>query len=237
MTLGVIGGLGPLATACYLEMMINMTDASCDQEHVNMIIYNCPQIPDRTAYILGKSDKDPLPVMTRIGNALAGDGADVIAIPCVTAHYFYDKLSAAIPRPIIHAIREAGNELVAAGIKRAGIMATDGTITSGIYQRVLEEMGMEVVLPEEQYQGYVMDVIYKNVKAGLPVDMEKFNTAAEHLRSRGAQASILGCTELSLVKRDYDIGAGFLDTLQVLAKQSVLRCEGKLRSEYDCLIS
>ncbi len=237
MTLGVIGGLGPLATARYLEMMVNMTDAATDQEHVNMIIYNCPQIPDRTAYILGKSTEDPLPVMTRIGNALAADGADVIAIPCVTAHYFYDKLSAAIPLPIIHVIREAGAELDAAGVRKVGIMATDGTITSGIYQRVLEEMGMEVVLPEEKYQGFVMDVIYKNVKAGLPVDMEKFSAAAAHLKNKGAEAIILGCTELSLVKRDCDIGAGFLDTLEVLAKQSVLRCGGKLKNEYGCLIS
>ena len=150
MILGVIGGLGPMATARFMNgMVIQMTDASCDQEHLEMIIHNCPQIPDRTAYILGKSDKDPAPPMIRAGRALAGEGASCIAIPCITAHYFHRELSDGIGIPIINAITETGHELIRSGARRIGIMATDGTIRSGIFQKELEEKGLEIVLPDE----------------------------------------------------------------------------------------
>ena len=89
-TLGVIGGLGPIATAHFLELVINMTDARCDQEHLDMIIYNTPSTPDRTAYILDNTRENPLPQMLDFGKRLAGQGADCIAIPCCTAHYFIE---------------------------------------------------------------------------------------------------------------------------------------------------
>lgn len=89
MKLGVIGGLGPLATACFLEMVTKMTDASCDQEHLEMIIYSAPGIPDRTAYILGRSPDSPVKPMIEIGRKLAREQVSCIAVPCMTAHYLY----------------------------------------------------------------------------------------------------------------------------------------------------
>ena len=236
-TLGVIGGLGPIATAHFLELVINMTDAKTDQEHLDMIIYNTPSIPDRTAHILDNSAPDPLPEMLRVGQALAQQGASYIAIPCMTAHYFFPKLDAGIPAALINSIRETAKHLKANGIEKVGIMATDGTIQSGIFHRELEAVGLTPIIPSKEQQKNVMHLIFRNVKAGTPAEMDRFFAAADDLRRHGAQAIILGCTELSLIKRDYPIGAGFLDAMEVLAQQSVLLCGKPLKESYRCLIT
>ena len=235
--LGVIGGLGPIATAHFMELIIRMTEAATDQEHLDMIIYNRPSIPDRTGYILDQTKPNPLPEMIRVGNALARQGAKLIAIPCMTAHYFHRELTRYIEAPIVHAIHEVAAHLKKHGVTRAGIMATDGSIRSGLFQRELQKHGIEPIIPGEKGQKCVMSVIYDDVKANKPAEMDKFRFASSELREKGAQAIILGCTELSLVKRDCDIGAGYLDAMEVLAQTCVLRCGGKLKEEYQELIS
>lgn len=236
MTLGVIGGLGPIATAYFMELVIKMTDAERDQEHIEMIVYNFPKIPDRTAYILGQSRENPVDSMIAIGKKLEAQGADYIAIPCVTAHYFHKELSESIRIPILHAIRETGEEILKKKVGTVGLMATDGTVQSGIFQKQLEEMGLKVLAPESEYQRLVMDIIYKNVKAGNPPDIDKFNRVSRHLRERGAKILILGCTELSLIMRDFSIGKGYVDVMEVLAQRAVLLCRGKLKEKYRKLI-
>lgn len=237
MTLGVIGGLGPIATAYFMELVIQMTDAAGDQDHLAMIIYNSPGIPDRTSYILGNSRQNPAWDMIRTGQKLAEQGVACISIPCITAHYFHKELSENISVPIIHAIQETGIELKNNHIKSAGIMATDGTIHSRIFQDELEKMGVKVFVPGREYQELVMDLIYKEVKAGKPVDLDKFQRVSVHLREQGAQVLILGCTELSLIKKDFPIGPGYLDAMEILAQRSILRCRGRLKAEYRHLIT
>lgn len=236
-TLGVIGGLGPIATAHFMELIIRMTEAQTDQEHLDMIIYNRPSIPDRTSYILDQSKPNPLPEMIRVGNTLARQGAKLIAIPCMTAHYFHRELTRYIEAPIVHAIHETAVHLKKHGITTAGIMATDGTIRSKLFQQELEKHGITPVIPGEEGQKCVMSVIYDDIKANRPAGMDKFDLAARDLREAGAQAIILGCTELSLVKRDCPIGAGYLDAMEVLARRCVLECGGRLKEEYQNLIS
>lgn len=236
-TLGVIGGLGPIATAHFMELVINMTDVPADQQHLPMIVYNAPYIPDRTAYILDNEKESPLPEMLRIGNALQQQGADCIAIPCVTAHYFFDKLEEGIHAPLINGVRETVRHLRENGIRRVGIMATDGTIRSGIFHRELLAQGLEPIAPEPEAQKHVMHLIFENIKAGKPADMDRFFAAADALRQAGAEAMILGCTELSLIKRDHAIGTGFIDAMEVLAQQSVIACGKPLKPEYNCLIT
>ena len=235
--LGVIGGLGPIATAHFMELVINMTDVSTDQQHLPMIVYNMPFIPDRTAYILDNAKENPLPMMLEFGHQLQQQGADCIAIPCVTAHYFMGALEEKISTPMINGVRETVAHLKEHGIQKVGIMATDGTIRSGIFHRQLEHQGLTPIAPSEKAQKDVMHLIFDNVKAGRPADMERFAFAAEDLRKQGAEAIILGCTELSLIKRDHPIGAGFIDAMEVLARQSVLACDKPLKKEYDCLIT
>lgn len=234
--LGVIGGLGPMATAFFMQMVIEMTDAAVDQEHIEMYIHSCPSIPDRTGYILGKSAENPCPRMAAVGQKLAADGAELIAIPCVTANYFYRELSEAIPVPVINIIEETGSYLSKRGIKSAGLMATDGTVQSGLFRQILEKAGIRVVLPDEEGQKDVMHLIYENVKASKPVETARFERVSEELRAKGAEVLLLGCTELSMIRRDYEIGAGYLDVMQLLAKCAVERC-GVLKEEYKELIT
>lgn len=233
-TLGVIGGMGPIPTSDLLRMIIQMTDAACDQEHLDMILYNHPSIPDRTAYILDPTREDPRPVLTAIGKALQQQGVGCIAMPCVTAHYFYSSVQEALEVPVIHAIRETVAHLKAHGVTRAGIMATDGTLASGLLSRELEAQGLEALSPDPDFQADVMHLIYKNIKAGVEPEMDRFHRVNDHLRSGGAQAVILGCTELSVFKPQ---GPGFIDVLEVLAQRCVVLCGGRLKPEYQCLIS
>lgn len=235
--LGVIGGLGPTATAHFLELAVRMTDAETDQENVDMIVYNFPSIPDRTGYILGSNLRSPLPGLLSVGRELSRQGVGCIAIPCITAHYFYKELTAAIPTPIIHALRETARHLKENGVTSAGIMGTDGTICSGLFNRELWDAGITPVIPSRQRQEDVMHLIYRNIKAGRPPEMERFQAVSDELRSKGAEAIILGCTELSVIKRDHNIGPGYLDSMEVLAKRAVELCNGKLKEEYRCLIT
>lgn len=225
-----------MATAFFMQMVIEMTAAETDQQHIEMLIHNCPSIPDRTNYILGKSREDPGAPMAEIGKRLARQGADVIAIPCVTANYFCRQLSSEIPVPIINTIAETTQHLKDHGIHRVGLLATDGTIKSGLFQKALAREGIQVALPKEEGQQHVMYLIYQNVKATRPAEMDRFWAVTGELREQGAQVILLGCTELSMIRRDEEIGAGYLDVMQVLAKASVERC-GTLKQEYQNLIT
>lgn len=233
--LGVIGGLGPMATALFMKMVIEMTDADVDQEHIEMIIYNCPQIPDRTNFILGASEEDPAPEMIKLGKKLVEQGVGLIAIPCITANFFHHRLCEEIHTEIIDIIEEICNYLVERNVHCVGLMATSGTIKSELFQKAFAAHGCKLVLPSAERQQDVMHVIYQNVKANQPVEMERFSAVSEELREAGAEVIILGCTELSVVRENCKIGAGYLDAMQLMAKCAVETC-GKLRSEYEELI-
>lgn len=235
--LGVIGGLGPMATAFFIERVVDMTDASTDQEHLDMIIYNVPSIPDRTRYILGQSPDSPVAPMIRIGQKLVEQGVAWIAIPCITAHYFHQVLSEAIRCPIIHAIRETAGELRQQGVRAAGIAATDGTLAGQLFQDELGRQGITSIIPQKKTQAAIMNLIYGNIKAGLPADMDRFAAVSAELRQSGAETIILGCTELSVIKRDNPIGSGYLDVMDVLARSAILACGGPLKAQYSCLIT
>ena len=234
--LGVICGLGPMATAYFLQLLIQMSDAKTDQEHMEVILHSRPQIPDRTQYILGHSRENPMPPMVEVGRGLVSQGAEVIAIPCITAHYFQEELEEKIGVPILHAIEETAQYLKEAGIMRAGILATDGTMESRLFQKAFEAYGLQWVTPDERGQKQVMHLIYENVKAGCPVETDRFEEVSGQLFDRGAQAVLLACTELSLIKRDHPVGPGILDVMEVLARKAVRTC-GHLKGEYERLIT
>ena len=234
--LGIIGGLGPMATAYFMELITQMTDAATDQEHIEMIVMSRPQTPDRTAYILGKSEETPLDDMADMGRFLTDAGAQFLAIPCITAHYFHDELESRVGNSVAHIIRETGQYLRERGVKTVGIMATDGTIGSGLFTKGFKEYGIETVVPDDKHQAMVMKLIYDDIKAGKPPRLELFNEVASHLKEQGAAVIILGCTELSMIKKDYPLPAGVLDAMEVLASAVVKKC-GKLKEEYTELIT
>ena len=235
--LGVLGGLGPMATAYYLELMIKMTDAATDQEHLQSIVMNFPTVPDRTAFILGRSEESPLEPMISLGRQLKAMGASVIATPCITAHYFHQSLQEGIGLPMIHGIECIARQLAEGGISKVGLMATDGTVQSGIFQRQVEAQGMELILPDEAGQKTVMALIYDQVKAGKQPDLALFGSVKEQLQRKGAQVVVLGCTELSLLKKEHPLGEGILDALEVLAQQSVLACGKAVKPEFNTLFT
>ena len=234
--LGVIGGLGPMASAYFLELITEMCDAASDQEHIETVVYSKPSTPDRTAYILDKSQESPVPAMVQSGAVLKAMGVDILAIPCVTAHYFHAELESLIGMRIVNAVRETAEYLNNMHIDKVAIMATDGTVKSGLFQSELEKRNIGCILPDEEEQKGVMRLIYECVKAGQPIDMDLFNSIKESLKTKGAQVIILGCTELSIIKKNNNIGAGFLDVLEVLANKCVSEC-AKLKPEYNNLIT
>ena len=233
---GIIGGLGPMATAYLLQLIVDMTDAATDQEHLDAIVFNRPTVPDRTAYILDNTKPSPVPPMVDMAQKLESLGVCAIGTPCVTAHSFHEELQRSVNVPFIHMVQETAAYLKAAGCKKAGIMATTGTVRMGLFQTALAENGVAFALPDEEMQQNVMSLIYDNVKAGLPADMEKFRAVSDHLRKEGCDAIILGCTELSIIKRDNDIGSGYLDALEVLALTAILTCGKKIKPEYNSLL-
>ena len=234
-TLGVLGGLGPMATAYFLELTVEFTDAARDQEHLQSIVMNAPTIPDRTAFILGKSQDNPVEPMVKLGRQLKDLGATVIATPCITAHYFHSQLQEGIGIPMLHGIECVARQLKEAGVQRVGLMATDGTVQSGIFQQKVEELGMELVLPDEEGQAAVMSLIYDQVKAGKTPNLGLFHQVKKSLRQAGAQVVVLGCTELSILKKNAPLGHGIVDALEVLAQQAVLACGKPVKAQYQKL--
>jgi aspartate racemase len=221
--------LGPLATSYFMEMVIRMTDAQSDYEHIPMVIYNKPNTPDRTKYILDKNAESPLDTMISVGKVLERQGVDYIAIPCVTAYYFYEELTEKINVPIINIISETADYLKKRNVRKVGIMATDGTIAGGFLKQGMENLGIRVFEPSGKCQDKLMGIIYDGIKAGEPFDSNDFFMVEKELRDKGAEVIVLGCTELSLIHKYYDIGKGFLDAMEVLAQKSVLLCSGKLK--------
>lgn len=234
--LGIIGGVGPMATAYFLQLLTQMSDADTDQKHMEIYMISKPTIPDRTDYILGTGGKSPIIEMAAVGKQLKLLGAELLAIPCITGHYFHRELEYMTGLPIINAVNETINYLRERKISRVGIMATDGTIKSRLFQDIMDEYGMESMIPEQEGQKAVMDIIYKDIKAGKPANLEAFRQVSKQLRERGAEVILLACTELSVLKRDCQIGKDYLDVMDVMAAKAVKSCN-YLKKEYTELIT
>lgn len=222
-TLGIIGGVGPLATMFIGEMIVRSTKAEKDQEHINMVITNNTKIPDRTAYILGESTVDPVPEIVSDAKKLKVAGADLIIIPCNTAHSFFGQIQENSDLRIINMIEETAKCAALAGAKRVGILATTGTITTGVYQAACEKLGMIPVIPDEAIQAIVMSLIYDDIKAGKPAEYEKWSLIEQAMKVAGCDVLILGCTELSIVRKELQLN-DCIDSLLVLAEVAITQC-------------
>lgn len=220
-TLGILGGLGPMATVYFYDMLVRHTKATCDQDHLDVIISSRASTPDRTSYILGQSTENPFDIMARDAQRLVTFGTDVLAIPCNTAHYFYDRLNETISVPILNMVEETVLEAKARGCCRVGILATSGTVQTGTYSRMCERHGLEFVCPDESRQQDLMNVIYGDIKQGKRPDMARFFAVADSLKRQGCTRMILGCTELSIIKKDEQLDAFYIDSMSVLAKNAI----------------
>lgn len=233
--IGILGGMGPEATAILFQAIINSTEAARDQDHLRVIVDNNPKIPERIPAILGHGE-DPLPMMIETAKNLERAGADFIAIPCVTAHYFIQELSEGVAIPVISIIEEVAEELERRlpGVERTGLIATTGTIRARLFQDRLSGKDVKVIVPSaEEQEHLVMSSIYgeSGIKAGFTSgdNRRRVLKASKALVSRGAQAVIAGCTEIPLVLQEGDLEVPFLDSLSILAVAAIRRAKGSPR--------
>ena len=222
--LGILGGVGPLATACFMQLLIRKTPAHCDQDHMPMIVFNDPQIPDRTAHILDRTAPDPTPELVKCARWLEGAGADYLAIACNTAHYFYEAIEGAVGIPVLNIMSETSRRIASlAGTSACvGLLATEGTVGSGVFQDYLEEMGLSCIAPDTETQARVSSLIYDCVKANQPYDPAELIRLAKILRAQGADVVVVGCTELSVIYQELpERPSWLLDSLDILADRCV----------------
>lgn len=226
-TIGIIGGMGPLATADLFKKIVLNTKAETDQDHIKILIDNNTDIPDRTEAII-HNGKNPVPQLTKSAVSLWTMGADVLVMPCNTAHYFRAKVQENVDIPILNMIELTGEALLEKGIRTVGLLATEGTIQSKIYQDVLEEMGIGIIVPDAKEQKEVTDLIYKGVKAGeKDYEVTKVKEVIECLLSRGAEILILGCTELPVAFDMYKLDYNICDPTLELARGAIKAANGK----------
>ncbi len=230
-TLGIIGGMGPAATCDLMEKIIALTKAACDQEHLHIITDCNTNIPDRTAAIL-RGGPDPVPELQKSAARLETAGAEVLCMPCNTAHYFYDQVAAAVKIPVLHMPRETARVLSQAGIQTAGVLATDGTVESGVYEAALSQAGIRPVYPDEADQAQIMRLIYQGVKArAVPLKDIPVEEIMTRLRDRGAEVLLLACTELPIAFAELGLTEGCLDPTRVLAFAAVKACGGETTAD------
>ncbi len=229
--LGILGGMGPLATCDLFRKVVENTRAGCDNDHIHIIIDNNSAIPDRTAAIL-RGGADPLPKMRESLERLTEAGADVVIMGCNTAHYFYDALGEGCKVERLNMLYETMAYLKSQGIKKAGLLASSGTVESGIYARAAEKYGVELLTPEGEAQEAVMGVIYSGVKAGkADYDTAAFLETVDSLMASGAEVMILGCTELPLAMDMYKLDFPSADPTLILAKAAILACGYDVKGE------
>ena len=230
-TIGIVGGMGPLATCDLFKKIVEITDAACDQDHVRVCIDSNTEISDRTAAILS-GGKNPVPEMVKSAVRLQGMGADVLIMPCNTAHYFYNQIVPFVDTPFLNMLEETAKEIKRREIKKVGLLATDGTCQSGVYKTVFDAAGIEMLSPSPVGQQAVMDVIYKGVKAGnLSIDLSGFNKAMDELFEAGAEVLVLGCTELPVAFELFHIDRPNIDPTLVLAAAAVRFVGAKVKEE------
>ena len=222
--LGVLGGMGPLAGATFMQRLTLLTPADRDQDHIPSILWSDPRVPDRTAARLSGGE-DPLPWLLRGIRGLEAAGCGAIAIPCNTAHGWFEGMQAATRLPILHIVEAAADELLRLGIPAGpiGLMATKGTLAMRLYQDRLEGRGYDCLLPTEAEMDRVVMPAIELVKANKVAESyAPLAETARRLIERGARAVVLGCTEIPL-----GIAAGpalpfpVADTIDALARAAI----------------
>ena len=231
--IGILGGMGPEATIDLFTKIVKGTKAKKDQDHLRILIDNNPKIPNRTLAIQGKGPS-PLPLLIKSARALEEAGADFIAIPCVTAHHFHDPLQERIKIPILHIVEETARYVQTRlkRVRKIGLLATSGTLRSGLFQKAFAHSQIDLILPEQDVQrAQVMAAIFGKggIKTLGPSEKSRrlILDASRKLIRQGAQAVIAGCTEVPLVLRDGDLPVPVIDPVAILASAAIEKALGK----------
>jgi len=214
-TVGILGGMGSMATVDLFSKIIKHTQVTCDQEHLHIIIDNYAEIPDRTHYILHQ-EHSPLSKMIEAAKRLESAGVDFIAMPCNTAHFFYKEIEKVINIPIMHMMKET--EQYTKKYKNLQLFATQGTYRSNLYE--------SVNYPDEMTRKDISTLIYDYKKRNEVNHLLKSNILK---RLKNVDGIILGCTELPLIFNQGDTIIDLIDPTTILAKSIIIKAGANLQ--------
>jgi aspartate racemase len=227
--IGILGGMGAQATCDLMSKTVACTDARNDREHIHIFVDCNTNIPDRTEAILHQG-ADPLPELVKSAIRLQTMGASVLIMPCNTAHYYIDAIKRFIDIPILNMLEETALHLRSQNIQTAAVLATDGTVQTGLYERALKAQDICPIYPDPAEQKAIMSLIYDCVKAGKPcAEPEKIRSLGQHLLDRGAEVLILGCTELPIAFAQLQLPFPTVDPTEILARAAVRFVGGKVK--------
>ncbi|WP_263772605.1 aspartate/glutamate racemase family protein [Propionivibrio soli] len=230
--IGIVGGVGPAATVDFVDKIVRSTPATRDQDHIKVVVEQNPQIPDRTANLIGDG-ADPTIAIYATCKRLEADEADIITIPCNTAHAFVERIQPYLSIPVVNMLRETAQYIRNhyGNCRMIGLLATNGTVASRVYHEALAAAGFDVLVPDDANQRCVMNAIYgtKGVKAGYTTGecVDDLQQAMASLVMRGAEVLILGCTELPLLQEQNEAfsiagkSVVVLDPTLILARKCV----------------
>lgn len=220
-TVGVIGGMGPAATVHFMGRVLALTPARSDQDHLRLIVDNNSGLLDRNAAVAGNGPS-PAPVLAAMARGLQRAGAEMLVMPCNTAHAFAGAIVAACDLPFIDLIEAASDEAVSHRASRVGVLAADGCVQAGLYQHAFARRHVDPVLPTPRAQSRFMALLHA-IKAGDrgPDVKAGMRALAEDLVAAGAEALVAGCTEVPLVLGPEDVPVPLTDSLDALARATI----------------
>lgn len=223
-SIGIIGGVGPAATCDLMKKIIEHTNAKDDQHHIHIYVDCNTDIPDRTKAIL-YHEESPVPEIVKSGKKLQEMGADVLVMPCHTGHYFYEEIVKNLEIPMLDITKETAEHLKKKGIKRAGILATEGTIQSNIYKTALDKYEIDVIYPNIKDQKLFMSLIYDHIKRGYlkrnELPEKEIKKSLEAMAEKGAEIFVLACTELPIAFEIMQLTEHIIDPTLLLAKAAI----------------
>jgi aspartate racemase len=232
--IGILGGMGSLATADLFKKIILLTEAGNDNEHIHIIIDNNVNIPDRTKAIL-KGGESPMPYMLESARFLEGIGVSVIIMPCNTAHYYISELQEQIKVPFINMVKVTVDRVKENGFSVVGLLATDGTCKSGIYKTEFKKVGIKIVTPSKKNQRFIMETIYGIKAQNYDVDISEIKKILEDLKNKGAEGVVLGCTELPIVFQNIVTEDIIFDSTRILAQSAITFVGKSIKREKDMI--
>jgi len=233
-TIGILGGMGPEASLHIYDIIIKRTEILTDQDHIHVIINSFPQVPPRTDAIL-KTGPSPIPSLVEGVQSLKRAGADFIAIPCITAHYFVPEVKQQVEFEFLSLLDEslswAQNNI--SELRTAGLIASTGTLISKIFHSTYAHAGIDIISPSVAEQDKVMNTIFgkQGIKAGFVTKNNKHTIVeiAQALIQRGAEAIIAGCTEVPLVLKDEDITIPLIEPMRIAADACITKAGYQLK--------
>ncbi|OLS03030.1 cysteate racemase [Tissierella creatinophila] len=231
--LGILGGMGPLATVKLFEMIVSMTDANNDQEHIHIIVDNNTKVPDRTSFLLDKNKENPNLLLIESAKRLEKAGVDLIVMPCNTAHYYYEEIKSYINIPFLNMIEETAIWIKEnyPSLKKIGLLATDGTIKAGIYDEIFLKYDIEIITPSKDKQKYIYELIYNMKENKNQKSLDGIYSAMSEIENEGAEIFIAGCTEVSVALNTFKIEGEFVDPMKIISEKAIKLVGAKLKDK------